>query len=680
MGRLKQDKKDEIKRNIDSAHERLNTTYDVVKSDLTFESGNQYTSEQTLARGDSRPSNVVNMCKRVKKRIVNPTKQTPYRAEIHLKDEKIVNESALQKKLQDLLDSTINSHKGREAIDTAFSTQVVAGYGGFGIGVEYTDNESMDQKLVLKRKIDPTSVYTSRFEEIDGSDMRYFFEHDRIDNDVAKELYGDDSIITEGDWSESLFSKWDYEENTTPEMVYYYKDPYKVTRVFDSNGGFRDLEKGEKLPSPLPEEFQKRVITKYKIKFCHIVGSELVEEGELPGETLPWFPCLGELNYSDDKICYTGFISLVRDVQTSINFIKSSEDENIANTPISQWLMAAGQAESNPEDWAESNYSPKILTYDLVSDPKTGAVITTPPQRVDNTVQTQSLIMSRQENISLMMEMLGMPPVAWGQVEGAQQSGASVISRQNMAEISQFDHQDNLEKTLMQASKYCVEMGMDIQTKPFELEYNGVKKMVTWDQLNIKPEDYEIKVAQGPRAMTQKEEKISKTIEAAQLNPNGIGIIWDMILEAAGNEEMAKRVRKTMDPAILEKERGGSGIDPEAQAALNEAGQTVEQYKQLSEAQAMKLEEQVQIMQSMALELQNKEADRKKDIIVEEMQSETDIKEAEIRANAQRDVEAMKQGGAMSREQLKIGTDIAKIADEGKKEVETEVAFDTEVE
>ncbi len=652
MGRIDEEKKAEIKKNINDTQEYLGDIYEQVKADLMFESGDQYGGDVLQAR-EGRPNNVLNLTKKYKKRIVNPTKQNPYKAEIEFKDEKLAGQTDLQPKLQDLLDNTVNSQGGREATLQALSTAVTSGYGYILAGVDYTDENSMDQKVTITKVTDPTSVGVSRHNNIDGSDIRYGFHHDRMDKDVAKSLYGDDAVILQEDWMDSLFSKWDYEQDTVPEMVYYWREPYKITRVFDSNGEFQDLEEGMKLPDELPEGVQTRKITKYKVNFVHIVGNEEVDSGELPFDSIPIFPVYGEVKYKDERIQYSGIVDVVRDIQVSINYIKSSEDEMIALSPLSQWVMAVGQAKSHPDDWGESNVKPKVLMYDVITDPKSGAVIAQPPVRVDNMVQTQSLINSRVQNMRDMGEALGMPDVAFGMVEGSQQSGKSVVSRQEMAEITNFDYQINFEKTLDRLSEFCLNLGMELQTKPFDLEFKGQTKQVTWDMLQVDIDDFELKIAQGPRALSANDERISKTIETAQLNPQGIPMIWDQLLEDAGALKMAKRYRKTLPPEILEKENGGSGIDPEAQQALNTATQTVQEQQGLIDNQNAVIEEQGAIIQQMQAKLLDDSKDRETDLDKELIKGDIKLQEAELRSKTQLEVERMKQTGASDREEFK---------------------------
>ena len=652
MGRLDGDRKETIKKNVNDAQDYLGPIYDEVKADLIFDSGGQYSDSVTTAR-EGRPCEVLNLVKKYRKRIVNPTKQNPYKAEIEFKDEKLAGQTDLQPKLQGILDSTVNSQEGREATLQALSTAVASGYGYVIAGVDFTDDNSMDQKVTLTKVKDPTSIGVSRHDSIDGSDLRFGFHHDVIDKEVAKELYGEDSVIQKDDWVDSVFSKWDYEQDTVPEMVYYWKEPYKVTRVFDSSGEFKDLEKGMKLPDELPEGVQTRKITKYKVNFVHIVGNNEVDSGELPFDTIPIFPVYGEVKYTEERIKYSGIVDVVRDVQTSINYIKSSESEIISTAPISQWVMATGQAKSRPDDWGESNVKAKVLMYDVVNDPKTGAVMAQPPMRVDNTVQTQSLVATRVQNMRDMGEALGMPDVAFGMVEGTQQSGKSVVSRQEMAEITNFDYQINLEKTLDRLSEFCLKLGMELQTKSFELEFKGQKKMVTWEMLDVDLDDFELKIAQGPRAISANDERVSKTIEVAQLNPAGIPMIWDQLLAEAGNEKMAKRYRKTLPPEILEKENGGSGIDPEAQQALNTATQTIEEQQGLMDSQNAVIEEQGAIIQQMQAKLLDDSKDRETDLDKELIKGDIKLKEAELRSKTQIEVESMKQSGSNKREVFK---------------------------
>jgi len=427
--KLSTEDKEEIKNGLTALNTHYKEPYIQVKDDLTFASGNHYDDTELATRGDQRPNSVLDMTGKIVKRIVNPTRQTPYKAEIKPTDEDMAEKLApITEQLQSILDDTVNSQESREAIDTAFSTCVPSGYGDMVMGLDFVDNDSLDQVATIERIIDPTAVKIDPFaEKIDGSDANYAAVVRYIDKVAAEKRHGKDTFINEDDWGDSIYAEWDWKENSIPEVFYYSKEPYKVTRIFAPDGDHHDLGQGQKMPKDVPEGVKTRTITKYKVKLRHLIGETLINTIEIPMENIPIYPVYGEVNYENDSITYSGIVKIVRPIQKGIDNYFNSEQEQVASAPISQWLLAYGQDEGNPDDWNNSNKRVKNLRYKVVRDPESGA-IAPPPQRVDNTVQTASLIASRVQLQRDMGEAVGMPDVAFGMLEGANQSGKSVIN------------------------------------------------------------------------------------------------------------------------------------------------------------------------------------------------------------------------------------------------------------
>lgn len=665
MGRIDSERESEIKERL----VQLDKFYDFreqLKDELCFMSGDQFSQEEQDARGNNRPCLVFNYSKKYKDRIVNPTKQTPYKSTIRHKDDDISGKMDLEEKLQEILDDTVNSQIGRESIDTSFDTTVTCGYGYIGLGVDYVGDKSLYQKVVLNRVIDPVCAMIEPGERIDGSDSNFGVYIKTTDSKMAKEKYGEDALIDSAFWAGSMYSILPFDESRTPELMFYEKVNKKIIRGFGEDGT-QDFEKKE----DVPEGMETRVIDKYEVRITKLIGNEVVYDETLPIDSIMIYPFYGEPLYEKERVRYTGLVHLLKDNAKSLNFIENSISEQISVAPISQWAMAEGQDESHPDHWSESNVSTRVLKYDFVKDPETGAMAP-PPFRVDNTVQVASLIAAKQDKINSMGVLTGMPDVAFGMLEGANQSAKSVISRTSNSEISNFGYLDNAEKTLHRLSWDCIKLTMMIDKKPFELELNGENVMVTWQMLmddqSFSLDDFELVVGQGPRSLSAKQEGLATMVDLVGVNPNGGAIIWDKLIEMSGapeSEDMARRYRKTLDPEILDKQEGGPGLSPEALQIVRAAQQATQDLEQQNEFMMNEIQMRDQVIGEMRTQQLSSEKDNQTKIVTEVIKSETDIEEQKIQAEADIQTELIKQGNEVIKQEGQITNKVMDIANQG---------------
>jgi len=198
----------------------------------------------------------------------------------------------------------------------------------------------------------------------------------------------------------------------------------------------------------------------------------------------------------------------------------------------------------------------------------------------------------------------------------------------------------------------ALKLTMAIQTKSFELDFDGQKQTVTWDSLNVDLNDFELVVAQGPRNLSARQEGLSTIIELGQSNPMGMAQVWDLVLEMSDTpnaDKIAARYRKTLPPGILEKDNGGSGIDPEAQQALDAAQQATQQLEQNLDLSNQIIEQQTQAINELRLKLEDKEKEREARIVEQTIQTQGDLEEAEIKAENALDVQVLKNSGEVEK-------------------------------
>jgi hypothetical protein len=232
----------------------------------------------------------------------------------------------------------------------------------------YVSDESDEQEILVLPVQNPDAVLIDPdFKELDGSDIRWAFELDKIPLDdfeidypraektsFQAEDFGGDSAT---DWYDGksilVASYWEIEREATSKRA-------------------------------------KRVVRQYITN-----GAEILKKGaEQPGPYIPIVPVFGKELWVD----YTGtperllisLISLARDPQKALAYVMSSMIEDAGQIPKATFIGAKGQFECDSENWALINkvYFPTIQ-YDPVVDAATGQVLP-PPTRVQLTPNFQS--------------------------------------------------------------------------------------------------------------------------------------------------------------------------------------------------------------------------------------------------------------------------------------------------
>lgn len=228
----------------------------------------------------------------------------------------------------------------------------------------FVADDSDEQEIVILPIMNPDSVLIDPdFKELDGSDIRWAYELDRIPIDeftldypdahktsFAAEDFGDDCAYWYDGKSILIASYWEI----------------KLESATSKSG--------------------KRKVQSRKVQQYVTNGVEILHKGDVqPGPYIPIIPVFGKelwVDYgSGAERTLLSLVSLARDAQKALAFVMSSMLENMGQLPKTTYVGYVGQFETDKEAWDTINtqFHPYVQA-DPITD-QTGTQTLPPPQR-----------------------------------------------------------------------------------------------------------------------------------------------------------------------------------------------------------------------------------------------------------------------------------------------------------
>ena len=219
----------------------------------------------------------------------------------------------------------------------------------------YVSDDSDEQEILILPVQNPDLVLIDPdYKELDGSDIKWAFELDKIPLEEFEEEYPDAekrSFAAEdfGDDNELWF-----DGKSILSASY-----WKVKTAYKKVGNAE-------------RQVQSRTVQQYITN-----GVEILRKGAVqPGPYIPIVPVFGKelwVDYSDgggsSERVLLSLVSLARDPQKALAYVMSNMLENVGQIPKASFIGAVGQFETDKEAWNSLNsaYHP-YLQYDMVVD------------------------------------------------------------------------------------------------------------------------------------------------------------------------------------------------------------------------------------------------------------------------------------------------------------------------
>ncbi len=506
--------------------------------------------------------------------------------------------------LQDATRSIEQESKAYVSYEWGFKQAVGGGIGWGRVLTEYESPKTFDQKVVVKRVLNPFAILPDcRSVEHDFSDSEYFFVNGRIAKDehekLLKNKQNTGGEITTFDF---VNDKDFIIDDHVRVLEYWYKDCKEKTLIKVNIGGVtkeiykEDYDKAlyEKIKSYIVDERKVDVPT---IKWIKTDGYNILQETEWLGDYFPFFAIIGDEVYVEGKRWFQGIVRNSKDAQKMLNHAVSSTAEIMSLATKAQWIGVKGSFTDNK--WKDHNLvNYNHLEYTPVKLPD--GTYAPPPQRI----QFEPPVGRLNEQQVIASNFIKSTSGVYNASVGApsdEKSGRAIQQRNAQTEITNYNYANNLESAVEYCGKIVVNLVMKMWDEPAKkriLKPDGTQKIVPINQefeeqgevqnIDLSKGEYTVTVTAGASYANKRQEQAALTLGMVQAFPI---IAQDPAMAIPIAEVYSRDVGASEVAAIIKKKlEATNNISPQAQQQIQESQAIIEQLTQT----ANKLQDQIE--------------------------------------------------------------------------------------
>jgi hypothetical protein len=527
-----------------------------------------------------------------------------------------------------------------DAYDQAALNAVRCSIGFIRIDHDYVDDESFEQELLIKRVINPLSVYLDpESVEPDGSDAKFGFITESISAAKFKKRYpGKNPISFEDANKENRKDKSD--DDNVLIVEYFYIDEEEKEIGLNEQGDKEDYTEGKEYKT-------RRKVKKKTVKRVRLSGEDVLEETTFPGKYIPLIPVYGEECWRNGERHLMSLIRRAKPAQMMLNLWKSIETEILINAPKAPVMVAEGSIEEYAADWKDPSKSMALRYKTTGVD---GQPIPQPTRLAPPQIPT-GIVNASQQSTDDIKSAIGMYNASLGQ-KSNETSGVAISQRKEEGSTATYHFGDNLTKSVAHVGRVLVcaipqiydsARVIRIIGEEDEIQAVGINGELVEKQerpFDLSQGIYDVKVVTGAPFTTRRQEAAQFFHDIVTRQPELMSVMGDLLfknMDFTGAPAMAERMKKIIkaqNPDLIEDDE--QEVDPEKM-----------QMAQALEQSQMQLQEMQQQMQAMQAELQSKqqaevmkaqEAVQKAQIEMEKLRlqekegvTEAEIKQAELR-------------------------------------------------
>lgn len=546
--------------------------------DLRMVSGDQWEPKQRKDREDAgRPALTFNRLQMFTQQVSNSARQN--RTEVKLNPVDDSSDPDTADVYEGLARHIQYSSDAKVAYENAVEASAGGSFGYFRLLPDYCSDESDEQELKVLPVYDAFSVYGVMMPTIFGRRCDWAFVDSTMTRDEFKAKWPDSEAVStnfEGDnWGDWL------QEDHIRVCEYWYVE---FERVKISTG---------------------RTVVKRKVKFCTMNGVEVLPDTETdwPGEDIPIFAVLGRQMIVDGIAQVFSVIRFALDAQRLINYYKSTIAELLSIVPKSPYIGALGQFKTKQAQWASANrVNYAYLEYDPVG---VGDKYAPPPQRTVYEAAIQAFSQAAAQEIDDMKASTGIYDSSLG-ARSNETSRVAILQRERQGDVANFHILDNLARAhdrlgrmiaatirfFYDTARQVQILGADQAQKVVKVnqQFKDKKGNLKIHQLDVGK--YDVTVTTDKAFATKRSEAFETLTQMSQGNPQIMAIGGDIIWKNSdipGHDELAKRWKKTLPPALTADD-DGDAIPPQAQQQIAQQGQLIEQLTQEVQTMAREIE------------------------------------------------------------------------------------------
>lgn len=537
------------------------------------------------------------------------------------------------------------------AYDTAFDHATGHGFGYIRVATEYTDDDSFDQDIRIKRVRNPFTVYLDpAHQEPDGSDALYGFVGFWIDKDEYQRRYPNSSLAGLEEGLGERFENW-FDGERIRVSEYFRKVPAKLRLALLENGetvrlGFNDKEhKAAKqaLVQQGRQIIRERMVKSHRVEWFLLSGAEILEgPRQWPGKWIPIVPVYGKELDVEGKVIYRGVFRHSKDAQRAYNFWRTSAAELVALAPKAPYVGPAKAFKGFEAIWRTANT--QNHAYLPFNDEAPVAPRREPPGQIP-TGAVEEAQAARQD----MMHTTGIYQASRGEASN-ETSGRAIMARQREGDTNTFAFIDNLSRSIQHVGRILVDLIPKIYDTERVMRIRMPDDTEDFVPINITTPDgqklhdlgvgkYDVVVKTGPSYTTQRQEAAEAIVQFIQALGGGDPITAKALIMHAvknmdwpGADEIVELLKKTLPSDLIEQDPDAPQPEPPPPTPEQQAGMADAQAK-MAKAEADMAKAQADTIKAQAT-IAKAEADMAK---VEETLANLDenIKERVAEAFAQ---------------------------------------------
>ena len=495
------------------------------------------------------------------------------------------------------------------AYDTACENQVTMGEGYVRILTEYCNDLSFDQDIKIVRVRNSFSVHLDPLcQDPCGQDAEWAMITVSMSHEEFKRKWPKASPIS--NVASQGLGEWVTEESVrVAEYFYAEYEPITVNLYPNNISAVKDSPEDNQLSSVYGKPVRTRVAQKRVIRWCKLNGFEILESSEWVGKYIPIVRFMGNEFEVEGNIHLSGIVRNAKDAQRMYNYWASQEAEMLALAPKAPFIGYGGQFEGYEEKWKTANVQnwPYLEVNPDVTDGQ-GAVLPL-PQRAQPPMASSGLLQAKSGASEDIKSATGQYNASLGMTSN-ERSGKAILARQREGDTGTYHYMDNASR----AVRYVTRQLIDIIPKIYDTErvariigedgtVSNVKFSPDTQDAVTKIQDpnnpaitietiynpsigtYDAIADSGPGYATKRQESMEAMAQILQGNPDLWRVAGDLFvknMDWPGSDELANRLAKTVDPALMSEEDMSPALQA-AQQQIEQMGQQMQQMQKMLE-------------------------------------------------------------------------------------------------
>jgi len=507
---------------------------------------------------------------------------------------------------------------------------VEGGVGYWRVITKHESDESFDQVFRIESVASALSAGLDiNVKEPDGSDANWGFIYEDVPNEDLEEEYpsdedevGKSNAVLGTDAPEPRMNwgadSWRFEK-TTRVCEWYQREYYTdklVGWISEQTGKevtqFASKIDKEVLSALLRDRLTRvRTVRRSRIMWYKVVGDAIVDFHPVPGQYIPIVRVEGETTFVDGVLDRKGMTRVLMDVQRNMNYWTSAAAEQVALTTKVPWVGPAMAFEGHPE-WTDANRKNyAYLPYNHKDDEDQPLPA---PQRGTPAQMAQAYIDGLKIAVSQMNDISGQHEAKQGQ-PGDEKSGKAINAQKMQGDVATYHFPDAIAMGVAYTGKIMLSGLAEVYDTERMIRItnpDGTQAEVTLDPtapaahqevpkgdeedtkeviLNPTLGSYNVEAESGPDYATQRQWAVDALTQILSANKELWSIFGDIAvqnMDFPGSTEIAERLRRTINPAVLGE--GPSPGEQAAQAQITQMSKLIETFVQTISELQTKLE------------------------------------------------------------------------------------------